>query len=335
MSPRRRYHIRWPGRVFAGLALLIGAASVQRTENMLVWVFASMLAWIVVSGIISGGMMMALRARRRAPRSARVGEPFEVRYEVASASRLWPIFDVTIAEVAETVQSPTHLEHCPRSGHAQVRSTITPTRRGVLRLQRFRCVSGFPFGLVLKSVEWNDPCDVLVHPRQLAVDTWMLRALVGAGPGAHATQPRAGGHEDFIGLRDYRSGDSVRQVAWRRSAALMEPVVIERAVAARPTLCVTLDLTRTEGTPTESSEETAIEWTASMLTRAHADGWDVRLAVEGLGEDEKDQAVVSGLGAQLDALAMIDLITPRHAVLRQATVPATSKVLRIVPGRFP
>jgi uncharacterized protein (DUF58 family) len=163
----------------------------------------------------------------------------------------------------------------------------------------------------------------------------MLRALVGAGPGAHATQPRAGGHEDFIGLREYRSGDSVRQVAWRRSAALMEPVVIERAVAARPTLCVTLDLTRTEGTPTESSEETAIEWTASMLTRAHADGWDVRLVVEGLGVDEKDQAVVSGLGAQLDALAMIDLITPRHAVLRQASVPATSKVLRIVPGRFP
>jgi hypothetical protein len=72
-----------------------------------------------------------------------------------------------------------------------------------------------------------------------------------------------------------------------------------------------------------------------MLTRAHADGWDVRLAVEGLGVDEKDQAVVSGLGAQLDALAMIDLITSRHAVLRQATVPATSKVLRIVPGRFP
>lgn len=334
MSPRRRYHIRWPGLVFAGLALLIGAASAQRTENMLVWVFASMLAWIVVSGVVSGGMMMALRVRRRAPRIARVGESFEIRYEVASASRLWPIFDVTISEVAETAQSLTRLEHCSRGGHAQVRSTITPARRGVLRLQRFRCVSGFPFGLILKSVEWNDPCDVLVHPRQHVIDPLMLRTLVGAAPGAHAAQQRTGGHEDFIGLREYRSGDSVRQVAWRRSAALMEPVVIERAVPARKSLSVTLDLTRTEGTATESAEESAIEWTASVLSRAHADGWIVQLVIAGLKGEGAEPQVVSGLAAQQDALARIDLITPRHAV-QLGTVEAFGTALRIVPGRFP
>lgn len=335
MSPRRRYHIRWPGLVFAGLALLIGAASAQRTENMLVWVFASMLAWIVVSGIISGGMMMALRVRRRAPRVARVGEPFEMCYEVASASRLWPIFDVEIREVAETVQSPTRLEHCPRGGHAQVRSTLTPARRGVLRLHRFRCVSGFPFGLILKSVEWNDPCDVLVHPRQRVVDPLMLRTLVGSAPGAHAAQQRSGGFEDFIGLREYRSGDSVRQVAWRRSAALMEPVVIERAVPSRKVLRVTLDLTRTEGTATESAEESAIEWTASVLSRAHADGWSVQLVIEGLAAESAGEQVVMGLAAQLDALAVIDLIAPRHAAWRGTTEVASGITLRIVPGRFP
>lgn len=335
MSPRRRYHIRWPGLVFAGLALLIGAASAQRTENMLVWVFASMLAWIVVSGIISGGMMMALRVRRRAPRVARVGEPCEIRYEVASASRLWPIFDVEIREVAETVQSPTRLEHCPRGGHAQVRSTLTPARRGVLRLHRFRCVSGFPFGLILKSVEWNDPCDVLVHPRQRVVDPLVLRTLVGSAPGTHGAQQRSGGVEDFIGLREYRSGDSVRQVAWRRSAALMEPVVIERAIPSRKVLCVALDLTRTEGTATESAEENAIEWTASVLSRAHADGWSVQLVIEGLAAESAGQQVVTGLAAQLDALALIDLITPRHAAWRGTTEVASGIALRIVPGRFP
>ncbi len=321
--------------MFAGLALLIGAASAQRTENMLVWVFASMLAWIVVSGIISGGMMMALRVRRRAPRVARVGEPCEIRYEVASASRLWPIFDVEIREVAETVQSPTRLEHCPRGGHAQVRSTLTPARRGVLRLHRFRCVSGFPFGLILKSVEWNDPCDVLVHPRQRVVDPLVLRTLVGSAPGAHGAQQRSGGVEDFIGLREYRSGDSVRQVAWRRSAALMEPVVIERAIPSRKVLWLTLDLTRTEGTATESAEENAIEWTASVLSRAHADGWSVQLVIEGLAAESAGQQVVTGLAAQLDALAVIDLITPRHAAWRGTTEVASGITLRIVPGRFP
>jgi len=335
VSPRRRYHIRWPGLVFAGLSLLIGAASAQRTENMLVWVFASMLAWIVVSGVVSGGMMMALRVRRRAPRVARVGEPFDIRYEVASASRLWPIFDVAITEVADTVQSPTRLEHCPRGGHAQVRSTITPARRGVLRLQRFRCVSGFPFGLILKSVEWHDPCDVLVHPRQHVIDPLMLRALVGAAPGAHAAQQRTGGQEDFVGLREYRSGDSVRQVAWRRSAALMEPVVIDRSVPERKALCVTLDLTRTEGTATESAEESAIEWTASVLSRAHADGWVVQLVIDGLGAEGAERQVVTGLAAQLDALAVIDLITPRHAAPRGTNEAPAGIALRIVPGRCP
>ena len=335
MSPRRRYHIRWPGLVFAALALLIGAASAQRTENMLVWVFASMLAWIVVSGIVSGGMMMALRARRRAPRVARVGEPFELCYEVSSVSRIWPIFDVEVAEMSDAVQSPTRLAHCPSGGHAQVRSTITPARRGVLRLQRFRCVSGFPFGLILKSVEWNDPCDVLVHPRQHVVDPVVLRALVGAAPGAHASKQRTGGHEEFVGLREYRSGDSVRQVAWRRSAALMEPVVIERAVPACNVLCVRLDLSRTEGTATEDAEESAIEWTASVLARAIADGWVAQLAIEGLGAEQSERAVVLGLGAQLDALAAIDLITPRHAVLQRSAERDGAITLRIVPGRLP
>jgi len=335
VSPRRRYHIRWPGLVFAGLALLIGAASAQRTENMLVWVFASMLAWIVVSGIISGGMMMALRVRRRTPRVARAGESFEIRYEVASASRLWPIFDVTLSEVADLEQSPTRLEHCPRGGHAQVRSTLTPSRRGILRLQRFRCISGFPFGLILKSVEWNDPVDVLVHPRQHVVDPQMLRTLVGAAPGTHAALQRTGGQEDFIGLREYRSGDSVRHVAWRRSAARMEPVVIERAVPARKALVVTLDLSRTEGVATERAEEDAIEWTASVLSRAHADGWSVQLVIDGFAADQTEPSVLTGLATQLDALAVIDLIGPRQAPQRGTMELAAGTALRIVPGRFP
>lgn len=331
MIGRRRYHLHWPGVVFILLTILIGAACLQRRENLLVWIFASMLAWIVVSGFVSGGMMMAIRVRRIAPRSARVGELMRVRYEVSSNSRFWSIFDLQIIELMLDRSGAAYLKHCPSLETVVVDGAMAPQQRGRLALNRFRCLSGFPFGLIVKSVEFTEDAVVLVHPRisMLRADT-LHRLLTGRGGHGHRSLAARGGADEFHSLRDYQVGDPLRSVAWRRSTTLRGLVVVNRSAPMPRRLSIALDL-RT-AIHSIQVEEHAIAMTASLLQHAEQSGWEISLEV--LGFNFQQVRLRRGgrhLLHMLDLLAEIDLRSPRS----QDGSPQSRRsgeVVTIVPG---
>ena len=313
MIGRRRYHLHLPGVIFVALTVLIGAATSQRRGNLLVWVFASMLAWIIVSGIISGGMMMAVRMRRIAPRSGRVGEPLIIRYEVTCESRFWPIFDLRINEQIPGKWKSAYLMHCRRGESITVEGEFLPEVRGRLLLRRSRCLSGFPFGLIMKSVEFLQDSEVLIHPKVSKLHPQALRRLlIARGDEGRRMNSARGGGDEFHGLRDYRPGDSLRSVAWRRSASLPELVVVDRSAPIPWRLAIALDLRITEPAQTRDAEEQAIAMTASLLHHAEQSGWEISLDV--LGCAAIDVPMRRGgrhVNQILDALAAVDLDAPR------------------------
>lgn len=313
MKIRRRYHLHWPGVVFVLLTVLIGAAASQRRENLLVWVFASMLAWIIVSGVISGWMMMSVRAKRIAPRHGRVGDWLRVRYEVSCQSKIWPLFDIRVSEMVGGKWLPAHLIHCSPSAIITVDAEFLPEIRGSLKLKNYRCLSGFPFGLMTKSVEFSEDVEILIHPKISQLHSTTLRRLLSirGGEGRRAHSARGAG-EEFHGLREYRAGDSLRSVAWRRSASLPDLVVIDRSAPMPHRLAVMLDLRITETPHTTEQEEQAIALTASLLSHAEQSGWEISLEV--LGCTVPHIPMRRGGRHQLqilDALATIDLSTSR------------------------
>ena len=98
MHVRRRYRIALPGLLFLALVIVVGVAAGSRAGNLLVWVFSAMVAWILVSGVVSGAMLMGVRVRRLEPGAGSVGRPLVIRYEVTNANWLWPIVDLRIEE---------------------------------------------------------------------------------------------------------------------------------------------------------------------------------------------------------------------------------------------
>ena len=313
MPIRRRYHLHWPGVIFVVLTVLIGVAASQRRENLLVLVFASMLAWIIVSGIISGGMMMAVRAVRIAPRHGRVGEWLSVRYDVSCQSRFWPLFDIQINELVDGKWRQAHLTHCPRGETVSVEGNFLPEIRGHLKLKKYRCFSGFPFGLIMKSVEFSQDVEILIHPKISQLHSSSLLRLLSTrgGEGRRAHSARGAG-EEFHGLREYRSGDSLRSVAWRRSASLPDLVVVDRSAPMPRRLAVALDLRITETPHTLEQEEQAIAMTASLLSHAEQSSWEISLEI--LGCNAPHSPMRRGGRHQLqilDALAAVDLNIPR------------------------
>ena len=73
-TPKRRTRIVAAGVIYTIVVLVIGLAAGSRPNNLLIWVFACLLAAMVASGFVSGFMLMRVRARRIEPRRGRVGD---------------------------------------------------------------------------------------------------------------------------------------------------------------------------------------------------------------------------------------------------------------------
>jgi uncharacterized protein (DUF58 family) len=161
-----------------------------------------------------------------------------------------------------------------------------------------------------------------VLPRIERLRPGVLASLAGGSVPGPSTSTRPGAGSDFLGIREYRPGDSLRHVAWRRSASTGTLAVIERSVDAPPRIRVAVDLRRptsqlrvdADARAPRDLEEDAIVLAASLLAAAQRDGYETRLCV--LGLPSPSMPMRRGhwhLQKELAVLASLDLDAPRDA----------------------
>ena len=115
----------------------------------------------------------------------------------------------------------------------------TPAHRGRDTHVGFRIATRFPFGLFEKSREVPADGELIIYP---AVDPVQLPpAASGRSPGADSVVGRGHG-EEFFGLKLMRAGEDPRDVHWRKTAAVGQMVMRERARETRPDVVLTLDV---------------------------------------------------------------------------------------------
>ena len=298
---RRRYHLHIPGLVYCGLILLVGLVAIRGQNNVLFLVFGIMFAALVISGLVSGAMMMGLRVRRLDPAPTAAGEPLLIRYEVRNINRLVPVFNVHVEErpVSETNGWQRFMDR-PRAwimhvGAKEVvhgEAIVKAKQRGIVAMNHVRVWTTFPFGIIKKSITFTLPTHVLIEPRREPLKRELLRSIEIPQPVGMRISPRAGGGDDYFGLREYRSNDSIRQIAWRRSAGLDQLVSIERSQPSSPRLRVVLDLEKpaealrigkADGVTGRELQENAIALAASLLAMADQAGFETGLTVRGFG----------------------------------------------------
>jgi len=109
----------------------------------------------------------------------------------------------------------------------RVKAGLHCRRRGVYRLQGFRVESDFPLGLLRCHRTFADERPLLVYPRF----TRLAHLDVPTGrryhPGGVALASTLGDSFEYIGNREYREGDNVRNIDWRATARLDKPIVRE------------------------------------------------------------------------------------------------------------
>ncbi|MCZ7648563.1 MAG: DUF58 domain-containing protein [Planctomycetota bacterium] len=110
---------------------------------------------------------------------------------------------------------------------ARARLTLRCTRRGSYKLPRLRVETDFPFGLLRSYRVHEHEKPLLVYPAFHPLRRLDLPVGRRYQPGGVALASQIGESMEYLGNREYREGDNVRNIDWRATARLNQPIVRE------------------------------------------------------------------------------------------------------------
>lgn len=122
---------------------------------------------------------------------------------------------------------PKALEPISPQGGLKVHLRLTPKRRGYLRLRGLWLTRPDPLGLTRVRVPILQEQSLLVLPKRYPAPMLSLPGHRRYQPGGWRLAAAVGESQEFIGLREYRAGDSPRLIHWPSWARTGEPVVKE------------------------------------------------------------------------------------------------------------
>lgn len=143
--------------------------------------------------------------------------------------------------------------------------TVTPKRRGVLRLEDLRICLPDPLGLFQRVIPAEAEGDeVLVIPRRYRLPAIELQGDSDLKIGGETASTIRGEGGEFMGLREYQPGDSLRKIHWKAWARTGTPIVKEYEEVRFPRYGLILDTSFEESGP-ELFEE-AVSVAASFVS---------------------------------------------------------------------
>ncbi len=308
------YEITFTGLVFAGVACFVLIAAINSQNNILFWALGIVLGTLLVSAVLGDLLLRRLEIHRSIGSHAVAGEPMEVHYRLVNHKILWPSCAVRITEArflgAISVIPEGYCLHLGPRETTLVMTHLVPTHRGVIELREQRVCCSFPFGFLNRAVHILDTRRVVVYPRIGMLNRELLARSRTLSSGGSTNTPRRGGADEFFGLREYQSGDSIHSIHWRRSAHTGQLMVKEMTTDTPPTIVIGLDLRHWDKVPNGlAMAERAIEVAAAWICRGLMDHFSVGLRISGYRR-AIPTLITAGSGQRrvlLEALATIDL----------------------------
>jgi uncharacterized protein (DUF58 family) len=115
----------------------------------------------------------------------------------------------------------------PPHGETDVRVEFTPHRRGRIHFTGLTLARPDVFGLVRRYWRISLPQTLLVLPKRYILPRVTLPGISEYQPAGVALASAVGQSDEFISLRDYRSGDPLRHIHWKSVAKVDRLIVRE------------------------------------------------------------------------------------------------------------
>jgi uncharacterized protein (DUF58 family) len=282
LRPPRKLRPTRAGWIFCALSFGVGFAALNTGNNLLYLVLSLMLAFLVLSGVMSESALRGIRVRRRLPRDLFARTSTAVGLQISNEQPKVPAFAVV---VEDRVREGDGQERAAGRafalridpGATELRSyQMRPTQRGILTFTEFRVFTRFPFGLFSKSLSIEAPGESLAYP---AVEPIAVPVRFGTARGGGETIPGPGGTgADAVGLREFADGDSVRRIHWRSSLRHRQLLVTEIESEHETEVEVRL---QTRGIDPGEFFEQRVSWAASEIVALLDTGNRVSLRTDG------------------------------------------------------
>ncbi len=230
---KMEYRVTRQGWIYIGGIFLVSLAALNTGNNLLFLILASLIAVILMSGILSSVTLSGVEMRLELPEHIFAGQQVRAAVELHNEKLTLPSFSLRVEAVtskgspaAALLETPVYFAYLAKQERVHQSVPMTFPRRGVYRQDAFRIVTRFPFGFLQKAHRLSLKTEALVYPSVEPTQEFLeiLPGLEGA-----LESPSKGRGQDLHALRDYVPTDSARHVHWKASARLGTLMVREFA----------------------------------------------------------------------------------------------------------
>jgi uncharacterized protein (DUF58 family) len=293
---------------FIVFTVFIGFAAINTGNNALYIGLSFMLAALILSGVASKGGLKHLGVELSGVEEAWAGRAAPGRLRVVNRSRIWNVRDLVLT--SEELAAPVFLSIIHRRASVDVDASFLFRRRGLVQLNTVDLYTRYPFGFFLKKRRVKISGDVVVYPRLL--DARAAGERFRAVEGELHSSSRPGPGSEVHAFREYARGDSLRHVAWKKSASLGRWIIKQTEAEAGRAVHVVVDPFQPRAASDDDFEQMVSE-AATFINEALGRGFEVlvsmpRLELRARGGD--------AVRAMFRALALLEPVYEPFAPLR-------------------
>lgn len=221
------------GRYLFLTIVLLAVLGLDTRRNQVFALFAVAAALFLVSSLFGFFPRPAIRVECRLPLRATALQPVPLR------ARVLPLRKSLLRELcvsfyrpggspgALVFTPPEVFVEAPAGGPAEVSVEFRPLRRGRYQLRGPAVRASDPLRLVLTREVAAPEQMVIVYPQFYSLEEFLVPAGRRYQPGGIPLASSTGDAIEFVGTREYREGDPVKNIHWRSWARCGEPVVKE------------------------------------------------------------------------------------------------------------
>ncbi|HEY3052951.1 MAG TPA: DUF58 domain-containing protein [Thermoanaerobaculia bacterium] len=305
------------GTTYILFTIVIGFAALNTGNNALYIGLTFMLGCLLLSGIASKGGLKHLEVVMSEVGEAWAGRPADAMLRIRNRSHIWNIRDIVIT--APDLTEPLLIPLLVRGATFDIAAPFVFRRRGRVELKTLDLYTRYPFGFFLKKRRVRIGSEVIVYPRLLPEDASRERFRPATGDQSTANRPGPG--SDIHSFREYVRGDSMRQVYWKKSAAIGRWIMKQTDLDAARSVHVVVDPYRPRGV-TDDQFEDMISAATTFIYHSLQRGLDVILSLPRVTIRGKE---FEGAVGMFRALALIE---PAYELVHQ-TIDRNSIVFAV------
>ncbi len=219
------------GRIIIAISFLIISYSFTLMQNPIRILAFSLIAIFAGDLIIGFLLRPRLKIGRDIPLRARSGNPIRMDYHIKNL-RAVPVWNVSVDSYLpgaslKHYNGQTTAEYIPSRTEVNLSSYLITKKRGVYNLPIPLADSTFPFGIFRWISRGSEPQRLLIYPDYTSLDSISLPVGRRYQRNAMPKISRVGDSMEFLGCREFRTGDNPRHIHWPSTARTGDIIVRE------------------------------------------------------------------------------------------------------------